>query len=215
MPKIAATIKNGQQFDRLIVLRSWRTATIWRAVVKCVCRSVKEVNVYHLRNAAVRSCGCFRSEQLTVRNREANPVIISHGLANNYLYSVWYGIVDRCHNPDSRDFERYGGRGITVYDAWRRDVSTFVEWVTENLGARPIGYSLDRIDNNGKYEPGNVRWASSSDQARNRRSNVYIVAFGQKKLLVDWAREYKVHPRTIQRRLNAGWSSDCALVGWR
>jgi hypothetical protein len=95
--------------------------------------------------------------------------------AKHYLYPTWSNMYGRCHNPRRHDFERYGGRGISVYKEWRRKgrgcpgFNSFLSWILTNLGERPEGMTLDRIDNDKDYEPGNLRWATSSEQVRNRR----------------------------------------------
>lgn len=92
-------------------------------------------------------------------------------LTDHWLYSTWSQMVNRCTNPRTPAWKWYGARGISVCDQWK-DSRTFIEWVEENLGDRPDGYSLDRIDNNGNYEPGNVRWADAVTQANNRRNTI-------------------------------------------
>lgn len=94
-----------------------------------------------------------------------------HGLADHPLYGIWSGILNRCENPDFRDWHHYGGRGIKVCADWH-DVAVFVAWIEANLGPRTDGMTLDRWpDNDGDYEPGNVRWATWKQQNNNRRSN--------------------------------------------
>ncbi len=86
------------------------------------------------------------------------------------VYGTWQGMKGRCLNPTDRQYRNYGGRGISVHSDWRDDFPAFRDWVEANLGKRPEGYSLDRIDNDGNYEPGNLRWASARTQAGNRRT---------------------------------------------
>lgn len=112
-----------------------------------------------------RSCGCRRSE-LT---RHKNLSFITHGLSAHPLYSTWRKMLRRCENPADKSWADYGGRGIKVHAEWH-DVTTFVAWMDEHLGPRPaFGMSLDRVDVNGNYEPGNVRWADAWIQRHNRR----------------------------------------------
>lgn len=91
---------------------------------------------------------------------------LKHGMSTHPLYATWRSMVRRCVNPTHPKYERYGGRGITVDESWLL-LADFLEWVHDNLGERPEGCSLDRIDNNGNYEPGNVRWATQSEQCLN------------------------------------------------
>jgi hypothetical protein len=93
----------------------------------------------------------------------------NHGESSSYLYSCWRRIRIRCHNPDNEFYSRYGGRGIQVHEGWLHEFTAFRDWVLANLGPRPSGRSLDRKDNDGNYEPGNLRWATAKEQANNRR----------------------------------------------
>jgi hypothetical protein len=101
----------------------------------------------------------------------------THGMSQHPLYPTWHQMVSRTTNPDSHNYTWYGARGIKVYEPWRTDPKAFIGWILENLGPRPAGttpaglpqYTLDRIDVDGNYEPGNIQWADRVQQARNRR----------------------------------------------
>lgn len=90
--------------------------------------------------------------------------------AERPFVSIWQGMKQRCHNSSSPKYYRYGARGISVHPPWLDDYPAFETWILENLGPRPEGTSLDRIDNDGNYEPGNLQWASAKDQAYNRNA---------------------------------------------
>jgi len=118
-------------------------------------------------------------------------------------YSTWRGLFTRCFNPIDRNFSKYGGRGITVCPRWF-DFNVFVE----DMGLRPEGKTLDRINNNGNYEPGNCRWATPLEQARNTRRNKVVLVDGKPKFQVEIAREYGLADSTVMRRLQAGTPVD-------
>lgn len=122
------------------------------APVKCSCPLGTErvVTFSMLFGGQSRSCGCRRSELA----KQRNPSYATHGLSSHPLFDTWRKILSRCEKPTDKSYVSYGGRGIMVYPEWR-DVAAFVAWVDENLGSRPLGMSLDRIDVDGNYEPGN------------------------------------------------------------
>lgn len=113
------------------------------------------------------------------------------------LYVVWRGMKDRCGRKGNKAYKHYGGRGVKVCERWRNDFWAFVE----DMGERPEGASLDRIDNNGDYEPGNVRWASQKEQCRNRRDNSFYTYRGETKCLSEWSEELGMTSSVISYRL--------------
>lgn len=117
-------------------------------------------------------------------------------------YCAWDSMLRRCYNVEYREFAYYGGRGIAVCDEWRNSFYEFLH----DMGERPEGMSLDRIDTNGNYEPSNCRWATPQEQTRNRRSNVYITHNGETMILNDWATKLKISRITLKSRLRYGWS---------
>lgn len=117
-----------------------------------------------------RSAARFRSPEHRAR---VSAAVTTHGLSRHPLYGTWKKMRRRCENPAVKDYPTYGGRGITVCTEWQ-DVTGFITWIEANLGPRPIGASLDRIDADGNYEPGNVRWASSAVQVANRRQAAWL-----------------------------------------
>ena len=105
------------------------------------------------------SCGCYRRENTTKRN-------LKHGYSGTSEYNIWCSMKERCYTPKSIDFPNYGGRGIIVCDRWKHCFENFIN----DMGMKKEGMSLDRINNNGNYEPSNCRWATASQQAYNRRT---------------------------------------------
>lgn len=145
---------------------------------RCECGIQKVVNHSHLRGGRIVSCGYHQRRQLATNN-------LIHGMEGTCEYSTWVGMIQRCHNPRNNSYGYYGGRGIRVCPEWRASFPAFYAY----MGRRPgPGYSIDRINVDGNYEPGNCRWATASIQARNKRPCVRRPPFatgGQLRLPFD------------------------------
>jgi hypothetical protein len=197
----------GQRFGRLLtigpVARNQFKHIVW--LCQCDCGNMTEADGNRLRRKRTQSCGCLHTE----RTIEINT---THGMRYHHLYGTWKGIIFRCTNPRGQDYASWGGRGITMHAEWRHDFKAFHDHVSglPNYGKK--GYSLDRIDNDGNYEPGNVRWATQSEQNRNTRATRYITFNGETKPLVDWAETTGIKRTTIARRLKLGWTLEKALT---
>ena len=152
-----------QRFGRLTVLeRSNDTSPVYW-LCKCDCGGTINVQGTHLKTGNVKSCKCLAREMTAQRSTK-------HGLHRSAEYKTWQQIKDRCLNKNNKDYMNYGGRGIMVWSEWVTSFESFFSYV----GKKPPNCkSLDRIDNNGDYAPGNVRWATSSQQARNTRSTKF------------------------------------------
>ena len=151
----------GKRFGRLVVLRQVSSGVVNGSCWLCECDCGGYiVAVGGLLNCGqTKSCGCLRSEAAARRNRV-------HGCSGSRLHSIWKNMKTRCFNTANRNYEFYGGRGITVCPEWANDFAAFAAYV----GDPPEGKTLDRFPNNdGNYEPGNVRWARPEQQANNRR----------------------------------------------
>lgn len=118
-------------------------------------------------------------------------------------------MLDRCRNHNNSDFFYYGGRGIKVCDRWKNSFENFLE----DMGERPKRTSIDRIDNNGNYEPGNCRWATKKEQNNNQRSNINLTFNGKTQTTAQWADELGMNSGTVRYRVNKlGWSAEKALT---
>ena len=155
-------ILTGKQFGRLTVVeRGENNSTNHvRWICRCVCGNIRLVNGWDLKSGKTTSCGCLRSERVS----EAQT---THGHSCGYrktpTYSTWKALRKRCNNPNSKDYPRYGGRGITICKRWEKFENFLVD-----LGEKPKGTSIDRINNNGNYESCNCRWADSKTQSINK-----------------------------------------------
>jgi hypothetical protein len=195
----------GLTFGRLTVeslcRKSYRSSTgdrfntLWTCV--CSCGKTSIVSTGALTGGKQVSCGCNKREQAT-----------RHGLHAHPLYSVWH----RCYDTKQSHYNRYGGRGIAMVESWVHDVSVFVNDVISEIGERPSGkHTLDRIDNDAGYGPGNIRWATMIEQANNRSSTVFIKYNGEIRSLMGWCETFNLYPSTVAQRLNKGWSVDRAF----
>lgn len=151
----------GKTFGRLTVLRRGQpdpNSVYW--ICRCECRSLVEVSGSNLRRGATLSCGCLNSERTTDRNTK-------HGMARTPEHSAWLAIKQRCYNLNHPKYEFWGGRGIRMAAAWIDDFQAFYD----HIGPKPSPkHVLDRIDNEGHYEPGNIRWTTHRIQQNNRRA---------------------------------------------
>lgn len=151
---------SGMRFNFLTVLEMKPSGKRMYVVCKCDCGKTVEVRADGVKAGKVKSCGCYQ-----------RLAPLRDGLSGHYLYDTHRGMNRRCYSDSHRQFADYGGRGIQVCAEWRgRDgLPAFVSFVDSVLGDRPEGHTLDRIDNDGNYEPSNVRWASRKEQVSNSR----------------------------------------------
>lgn len=186
----------GRKFSRWTVLRrdgndSSRNA---RWLCRCECGHEGRVSSDALRHGGSQSCGCIVGE--------------SHGMSFTPEYAAWGQMIGRCYNPADQQFKNYGARGIWVCDEWRGSFSAFFA----HVGLRPSDkHSIDRKNNNGHYEPGNVRWATKIEQANNTRRTVRVEQDGEMRPVALIARESGASPITVASRIKAGMPLAVAL----
>ena len=194
----------GQRFGRLLVLeraenkydKAGRSYVQWKC--KCDCGRITYVTSNNL-GTHTTSCGCFLKEV-------AGKQTIKHGYRKTRLYTIYNGMKQRCNNPKSPEYKNYGGRGITVCEEWNKSdgLKAFAEWALAN------GYkdnlTIERIDVNGNYEPGNCTWIPRSEQGKNTTKNVHLEYKGEKMILADFSRMIGVDQRKVSRELKKGKS---------
>lgn len=174
----------GKRYSRLVVVKFSHSKYYHKYYIcKCDCGIEKTISICKLNSGATKSCGCW--------NREKNK---THGMSSMPEYTVWVGMIQRCTNPNNDEYARYGARGITVCKDWQQSFKKFID----HIGPRPSAeFSVERIDNDKGYQPGNVRWATHHEQNRNMRSNQWITYKGQTKILTDWAESIGLSSCTI------------------
>jgi hypothetical protein len=161
-------------------------STLWRCI--CDCGSIVIKRAGHLMSGGTKSCGCLRKRLMKERNT-------THNMSRTKIYGVWRSMLDRCRTPSSQAYYLYGARGITVCKRWHK-----FENFLADMGARPDGMELDRINNNGPYSPKNCRWTDRTTQIRNRRSTILVTHQGVTKTLSEWAEDLGVPYTTVQQR---------------
>ena len=183
----------GARFGRLLVIavvdKEKREKT-W--LCKCDCGNTKIVQGNHLQSGATKSCGCLRKEVVSVNNT-------IHGMSRTRIHNLWYSMIQRCTNPNTEQYKNYGGRGIKVCERWYKFENFY-----KDMGDPPKNYTLDRIDNNGNYEPNNCEWADSFTQANNRRNNKMITFNGRTQTLVQWTRELNLDYKKVSAQIING-----------
>lgn len=181
--KITVHCRVGRVFNR----RGAMACALWWG--SCDCGEARVFRGDHL--GRTKSCGCKRLDANWARHRSCDT----------REYSTWKAMLSRCTNPRNSMFHLYGARGISVCERWR----TF-ENFRDDMGARPPGRSIERIDTNGNYEPGNCRWATPREQMLNRRNTVELTFNGTTKPLSLWAEQLGVRWQVVYHRIQRGWS---------
>jgi hypothetical protein len=212
MPKaIPIEEEIGKRYGRLTVVAFSRYRTRGKDrdrifTCKCECGSNKEFDITRLRSGKTKSCGCFQRDMASAANT-------THGLSRWCSeYKTWTMMKNRCLNPKNDVWDSYGGRGITIFKDWADDFAIFLA----HVGVKPTPkHSLDRINNDGNYEPGNVRWATQKEQNSNKKNNRLLTLDGVSKTISQWARELNVSKTCLRYRLDVMKLGDKAALLYR
>jgi hypothetical protein len=196
----------GDRKGRWILLRlEDRKPKHW--LCRCDCGTERVIRQDHLASGASRSCGCLAWDTTISRSEVHGD---AHRGKRAFEYRVWVGIRKRCLNPNDNLYPHYGGRGIRICERWLNSYEAFLEDVGRSPSEK---LTLDRIDNDGDYEPGNVRWTTRTEQARNTRRNRRIEFRGEVRVLAEWAERLGIPYKVLHGRINKhGWSVERAFT---
>jgi hypothetical protein len=185
--------KEGEMFGNIKYIKdSNKVGRERHAIFQCFCGKIFDSSVGHIKSTHTKSCGCLK---------------LKKGFANLPEYTAWEGMKQRCNNPKAGHYEIYGGRGISVFEEW----NTFENFYNY-MGKRPSKFhSLDRINTNGNYEPGNVKWSTKKEQSKNRNVTIFLSLFGIRKTLGEWSEITGIKFNTLRSRMDAKWPKSLLL----
>jgi hypothetical protein len=182
---------SGKRFGKLVVVsRAYGEFKSVKWLCECDCGKFNIITTASLICGNTKSCGCLR---------QSGDYCRTHGQSKSKLWGTWCSMRSRCRYPKKKDYKHYGGRGISVCEDWSNDFMTFYNWSLEN-GYRE-GLTIDRIDNDGNYEPSNCRWIPFSQQSINRRNVTRITIGDETNVLRYWCRKYQLNYTSIKYRL--------------
>lgn len=185
----------GDRYGKLVALERSHIEnrkTFWKCLCDCGKKSIHYLG--HLRSGTSKSCGCL--------SRKVK------GLSKTKTYKSYNNMMRRCYNPNLPHYVRYGGLGITVCKRWRDSYLNFLK----DMGERPDGMTLDRIDSKGNYNKKNCRWATPTEQGRNKKNNRFLTLNGKTATLAEWAPIVGIDQDTLSWRATRGWTDEEALT---
>lgn len=196
----------GAKYGMLTVIEQVGSEPQYKArwLCRCDCGNRTQVPTSNLLSGHTKSCGCYRRKWTALHQQKHGHSFVGRVSKE---YRTWQFMRDRCTNPKNKSYGDYGGRGISVCEAWN-DFKAFFR----DMGPKPAGTSIDRIKNDKGYEPGNCRWATRAVQNSNTRQNKFITINGVTKTHADWEREKGLRPGRIYARLSRGWSEEKAVL---
>jgi hypothetical protein len=195
---------SGQRFGRLLVIKRAESGKNNQTKFECLCDcgKIKIIARSSLRSKLTESCGCIHLEVF-------KKIVTKHGMGYTQVYHTYQSMKMRCYNEKGISYKNYGGRGIIVCDRWLNSFENFLE----DMGDKPTPkHSIDRIDNNGNYEPSNCRWATRKEQMNNQRKNLILTYNGESMNLNQWSAKTKIGRGAISYRLKQNWNIERILT---
>lgn len=189
----------GQKFERLTILDITRKKGREYYICKCNCGTIKAIRSDAIRSGVTVSCGCYGRE---ARRKATWKHGLSKSSKNHPLYTVWDSIIQRCTNSNNQGYHLYGGRGIKICNEWRANFLKFYNWSMANGYKK--GLQIDRINNDGDYSPQNCRWVTCAENARNKRTNLFVNFNGREICLQDVANITGINRSTLYYRYKHG-----------
>lgn len=194
----------GHKFGTLTVVEfSHRKGNRTYWLCKCDCGTIKTYRADFLKSKGFHSCGCVSKEKSRERCRELGYKTRTHGMSNSRLYKIYSNMKDRCYRKNCKAYKDYGARGITIYKEWLDRFESFYEWSISHGYKNNL--TIDRIDNNGNYEPNNCRWVDRATQCLNTRKNINITYNNKTQTLKEWANELDMTYTQLHHRYERGW----------
>lgn len=192
----------GKRFGLLVVIKKSESRRGDRIVeALCDCGNTTKANINNMRNGHTQSCGCLKLK----------PTHVTHGHTRkgkfNRTYSIYRDMRTRCENPNYKEFHLYGGRGITVCERWKSGYENFLA----DMGERPDGLTLERVDVNKGYSPENCKWATKIEQANNKRNSAFLTLNGETMTVAQWATKLKMNASTLYYRRSKGYTAENIL----
>lgn len=166
----------------------------------CDCGNKKEIYFSSIKIGATKSCGCIRRNRLIERNKKIKNII--HGMSGTRINQIYKDMKDRCYNKNNKRYKNYGGRNIILCDKWKLDFKSFLDW--SKISGYKENLTIDRINNNGNYEPLNCRWITIQQQQFNRSNNHYLTFKGKTMTITEWANFTGFKRGTLFIRANKG-----------
>ena|SRR3990167_6143621 len=206
-------IKKGDRYGLLTVIKEVASKSVSsgqklrRILCRCDCGNKVESYLMNLRKKGhTTSCGCVRTERI-VKFLKDGGHYVKHGRYGKREYKSWNMMKQRCQNPNNTNYPSYGGRGIQICESWNNFENFY-----RDMGKRPVGTSLGRMNQSGNYCPENCRWETYEQQNNNLSTNRLINYNGKNQTVSNWARELKINVGSIRYRLFAGWDPVKALT---